>query len=152
MTAGKICVRSVHIAAPDESVRDAARRMSEAAVGTLIVVDDERTPIGLVTDRDVTLRCVAKDRDPNVTPTSAVMTAPIVCVSESTPIKEALGRMAGIPARRLGVTDADGGLAGILALEDVLELLVEEADTIGRLLKRRHPHPPTPEHPKTILE
>jgi CBS domain-containing protein len=47
--------------------------------------------------------------------------------------------MAGIEARRLVVTDGKGLLAGILALDDVVELLVEEAEAIGRLLQRRHP-------------
>lgn len=139
MTAGRICVRVVQIAEPDESVRMAARRMRDADVGALIVVDDERNPLGVVTDRDVALRCVAEDRDPDDTPVSAVMTAPMLCVSESTPIEEALRRMTGIAARRLGVTDSEGHLAGILALDDVVELLVEEAETIGRMLQRRHP-------------
>ena len=67
------------------------------------------------------------------------MTAPAVCIPESTPIEDALSRMVGIPARRLVVTDADGRLAGILALDDVAELLAEEAERIGRLLARRGP-------------
>jgi CBS domain-containing protein len=137
MSAGRICVRKVNLASPDESVREAARRMREAEVGTLIVVDEKRSPVGIVTDRDVALGCVAEGRDPDSTKVAAVMTAPVVCVYESTPIEEALGRMAGIAARRLGVTDDDGRLVGILALDDVLELLVEEAETIGRLLHRR---------------
>jgi CBS domain-containing protein len=127
------------VVAPNEAVREAARRMREADVGTLIVVDAKQNPIGVITDRDVALRCVAEDRDPDQTPVSAVMTAPMLCVAEATPIEEALRRMAGVGARRLGVTDADGRLAGILALDDVLELLVEEAEAIGRLLQRRHP-------------
>ncbi len=139
MSAGRICVREVHIASPDESVREAARRMRESDVGTLIVVDDKRNPMGILTDRDVALRCVAEERDPDTTPVAAVMTAPVMCVSESTPIEEALQRMAGIAARRLAVTDEDGCLAGLLALDDVVELLAEEAESIGRLLRRRHP-------------
>ncbi len=139
MTAGRICVRAVHVAAPEDSVRDAARRMREADVGTLIVIDDKRNPMGVVTDRDVALRCVAEDRDPDATQVAAVMTAPVLCVYESTPSEEALQRMAGIAARRLAVTDEQGHRAGILALDDVVELMAKEAETIGRLLQRRHP-------------
>lgn len=139
MSAGRICVRTVHVASPEETVRDAARRMCAADVGALIVLDAERKPLGVVTDRDVALRCVAEDRDPDTTPIAAVMTSPVLCVSESTPIEEALRRMAAIPARRLAVTDEAGQLAGILALDDVMELLVEEAGAIGRLLQRRRP-------------
>jgi CBS domain-containing protein len=111
--------------------------MRGADVGTLIVVDDERRPIGVVTDRDVVLRCVAEGRDPDATPLSGVMTTPVACVGESTAIEEALQRMAGVPARRLAVNDAEGRLAGILALDDVLDLLIEESEAIGRLLRRR---------------
>ena len=139
MSVGRICVRTVHVASPEESVREATRRMREANVGTLIVVDDKRNPVGVVTDRDVALRCVSEDRDPDATQVAAVMTAPVLCVSESMPIEEALRRMAGIAARRLAVTDDEGHLAGILALDDVMELLAEEAEAIGRLLQRRHP-------------
>ncbi len=150
MTAGKICVRTVHVASRAESAREAALRMREADVGTLVVVDDERRPIGVVTDRDVALRCVAEGGNPDSTPIGAIMTAPVVCVSEQTPIEDALRRMAGVAARRLAVTDDEGRLAGILALDDVVELLVEEAETIGRLLQRRHrdtPRGSTPQPP-----
>lgn len=137
MSVGRICVRTVHVASADESVREAARRMREADVGTLVVVDDKRSPLGVVTDRDVALRCVAAGRDPDATPIAAVMTAPAQCVAEATAIEDALAHMAGNEARRLVVTDDAGRLAGILALDDVLELLAEEAAVIGRLLRRR---------------
>lgn len=113
--------------------------MREADVGALIVVDDKRNPLGIVTDRDLALRCLAEDRDPDETPVGTVMTAPAHCVPEATPIEEAIRRMAGIAARRLAVTDDEGKLAGILALDDVIELLMEEAESIGRLVQRRHP-------------
>ena len=137
MSAGRICVREVLVGAPEESVREAARRMQKGDVGTLVVVDAERRPVGMLTDRDITLRCVAEGRDPEQTPIAAVMTAPAVCIPESTSIEDALSRMLGISARRLVVTDAAGLLVGILALDDVAELLAEEAERIGRLLARR---------------
>jgi len=130
-------VREVRVASPDESVREAARRMQKADVGTLVVVDGERRPLGVLTDRDVALRCVAEGRDPERTPVAALMTAPATCVRESTPIEDALARMVAIRARRLAVTDDAGRLVGILALDDVVELLAEEAGQIGRLLARR---------------
>jgi len=130
-------VRQVLVAAPEESVREAARRMQKADVGALVVVDSEQRPLGVLTDRDVALRCVADGRDPERTKISDLMTAPAVCVHEETPIEDALSRMLAIPARRLVVTDDAGLLVGILALDDVAELLAEESGQIGRLLARR---------------
>ena len=75
--------------------------------------------------------------DPAATAVSSVMTAPPTCIHESTPIESALAHMAGAHVRRLVVVDDDKRLVGILALDDVLELLAEEAATIGRLLGRR---------------
>jgi CBS domain-containing protein len=110
--------------------------MEEAKVGALIVLDAERRPVGILTDRDVTVRCVARERDPRETTIASLMTKPVVGVPEETPIEDALRQMTRSGVRRLAVTDARGRLAGLLALDDVLELLSEEAVTIGRLLAR----------------
>lgn len=137
MSAGALCVRSVQIASPDESARAAARRMAKEGVGTVVILGLEQRPVGILTDRDVALRCVAEGRDPDATSVGSLMTAPPTCVHESTPIETALARMAGASVRRLVVVDDDGRLVGILALDDVLELIAEEAAAIGRLLSRR---------------
>lgn len=137
MSVGALCVRTVQIASEDESVRAVAQRMAKEDVGTVVVLDRARRPVGVLTDRDVALRCVAEGRDPERTTVRAAMTAPVTCVRETTPIEDALSRMAGAQVRRLVVVDAAGGLVGILSLDDVLELLSEEAATLGRLLQRR---------------
>ena len=137
MSVGSICVRSVEIASPAESVRAVTRRMAKADVGTVVILGEAKRPVGILTDRDVALRCVAEKRDPDSTAVGAVMTAPATCIHESTPIEEALTRMADARLRRLVVVDEKERLVGILALDDVLELLAEEAATIGRMLSRR---------------
>jgi CBS domain-containing protein len=141
MSVGRICTRSVVVAPVDMTVRKAARLMVEHRVGTLVVLDPERRPSGLLTDRDVALRCVAEGRDPDATAVSDVMSSPAICVEESTPIESALSRMAGVSARRLVVTDSYGRLVGILAMDDVLELLAEEMESVGRLLARASASP-----------
>jgi CBS domain-containing protein len=111
--------------------------MAKEGVGTVVVLGPESRPVGILTDRDVALRCVAEGRDPDATSVGAVMTAPPTCVHESTAIETALARMAGAHVRRLVVVDEERRLVGILALDDVLELIAEEAAAIGRLLARR---------------
>lgn len=137
MSVGRICVRSVVVAGLDESVRDGARRMRSEEVGTLVVMDDEDRPEGILTDRDIVVRCVAEFEDPDAMPISAAMTGPARTISESAPIEEALSVMASGGTRRLVVTDDEGRLVGVLALDDVLDLLAEEVETIGRLLGRQ---------------
>jgi CBS domain-containing protein len=132
-----ICVRSVQVASPEETVRAVAARMADADVGTVVVLGEDRKPAGILTDRDIALRCVAQRRDPDATEVGSVMSAPVTCVHESTPIGTALARMVGAHARRLVVVDDDEQLVGILALDDVLELLVEELTSIGKLLQQR---------------
>jgi CBS domain-containing protein len=114
-----------------------AKRMAAADVGTVVVLGPERKPLGMLTDRDIALRCVAQGRDPETTAVAALMSAPARCVHESTPIESALARMASVPARRLVVVDDAEQLVGILALDDILELLAEEAASVGRLLAGR---------------
>ncbi len=141
MSVGRICNRSVATAGADEAVRDAARRMARLSVGTLVVMspDESERPIGILTDRDVATRCVAPGLDPVENTVSSVMSVPVRSVHEDTPIEDALAIMSGGAMRRLVVVDSEGRLAGILALDDVIGLLVEEADAIGRLLEKESP-------------
>ena len=144
MSAGRICSRVVVTALPDEFVRIAARRMAQHDVGTLVVVGGNgiREPIGIVTDRDIAVRCVADGLDPDTTPVSKVMTQPVRVIDENMPIEHAILRMAEAAARRLVVTGRKDELVGILSLDDVVGLLVEEMAPIGRLLEQQEPHVP----------
>ena len=137
MAVGKICVRTVHTASPDETVLDAARRMARENTGTLVVLDLERLPIGILSDRDVMVRCVAEGKDPAATLVSELMSTPVASVREAMPIEEALAQMATCHVRRVPVVNDADRLVGILAVDDVIELLVEEAGAIGRLLGGR---------------
>lgn len=139
MSAGKLCSRDVVAADSGEKVRIAARRMAEHNVGTVVVVDEDRRPTGMVTDRDIAIRCVAEQRDPDGTTVWDVMTQPVHVIREDLPIDEALSKMAVAGNRRLPVVDDEGRLAGLLALDDVLDLLTEEAGMIGALLRRESP-------------
>lgn len=126
MSTGKICNRSVVVISPDDSVREAARRMAEYNVGTL-VVQDAYEIVGILSDRDIAIRCVGKGLDPDADTVSSIMTSPVRSIQESTPIEDALSAMAASGVRRLPVVDEDDRVVGILALDDVLELLGEEA-------------------------
>jgi CBS domain-containing protein len=143
MAVGRICSRVTATASPDESVRAAARRMAEFGVGTLVVLKEGSRgarAVGLITDRDIAVRCVAEKRDPDVALVSQVMSAPVHTVDDHIPVEEALARMAAAGTRRLIVTSDGERVAGILTLDDVLDLMGREAAAIGRLLEKQQPH------------
>jgi CBS domain-containing protein len=137
---GRICSRVVVTATPTESVLTVARRMKEQNVGTVVVVSEATKPLAIVTDRDVVLRCVAQELAAKETPVSAIMTREVKSVDESASIEQALRTMAGSGTRRLVVTGELGVLRGVLALDDVMELLTEEAESIGKLLRQASTH------------
>jgi CBS domain-containing protein len=108
-----------------------------------VVVDAQRRPIGMLTDRDLVVRVMAAGRDPErVTVADAMSRSPRVHWEHS-PIEDALATMRAGVFRRLPVTDADGVLVGLLSADDVLELLAEELDAIRRLVAAQT-HPARP--------
>lgn len=142
MSAGTVCSRVVATAGPDETVRTAAQRMAANHVGSLVVKLPEGSPAlyGMVTDRDIAVCCVAPGLDPERTPIREIMTSPVHAIDEYTPLEEAVGRMASSGVRRLVVTGPEERLVGILALDDVLDHLIQEAGSVGRLLEKQQAH------------
>ncbi|MBI2481233.1 MAG: CBS domain-containing protein [Planctomycetia bacterium] len=139
MSVGRICTREVDLAQMDESVWQAAERMHQRAVGTLVVIDDDKKPIGIVTDRDLVERVLAKFLDPGATTVGQVMTQAPETVSEQDAIEHAITVMRRERCRRLPVVDDKGELVGLLSLDDVLQLLAEELTSVGELLERQTP-------------
>lgn len=140
MSAGRICTRVVATAGASEKFSTAARRMSEHNLGTLVVVGDDGKPSGILTDRDIVIRCVAAGFNPVDTVIGDVMTAPARSVDESTPIEQALATMEGVGVRRVVVTGSEGKLVGLLAVDDVIQLLAEEMGRIDGILGSEAPY------------
>jgi CBS domain-containing protein len=134
MKVGELCVREVRVAAPADSVEEAALAMDRDAVGTLVVVDDLGRPIGIVTDRDVAVRCIVQRRHPRRTRIEEVMSGPVAWTHQSTSLDAALEEMARLRVRRLAVVDDRERLVGLLALDDVLRTAFEPESAIGRVL------------------
>jgi CBS domain-containing protein len=139
MSVGRICTRVVATASALETIRTAAERMEAHNVGTVVVVGSEGSPQGILTDRDIALRCVAKGRDPDDTRVGDLMTRPVRFVHLASPIESALEAMKKGSVRRLAVVDDDGMLVGIVTLDDVLDLVMEEVETIGAIVRRESP-------------
>jgi CBS domain-containing protein len=139
MSIGHICSRNVDTAELDDSALTAAQRMHDRQVGTLIVIDKERRVLGIVTDRDLVTRVLLESRDPSVTNLWEVMSQLPRTVSEEMSVEEALVQMRSGPYRRLPVVNAEGRLAGIVSVDDVLSHIAAEFGEIRSLLRKQSP-------------
>jgi CBS domain-containing protein len=138
MPISEVCNREVVIVRADDSVLEAARLMRQHHVGDVLVVEDRggsRVPIGIVTDRDLVVEIMAAQLDPMAITVGDIMVSELVTVKESAGLFEAIEYMHAKGVRRLPVVDDNGGLAGILTLDDLLELLAEEMAALARLVK-----------------
>ena len=139
MSVGRICTRTVDLADAEETIQDAAQRLHERKVGTLVVLDKANKPVGILTDRDLAIRSVAQGEDPRQTLVGSVMTRNPKTISESAPIEEALALMRFGSFRRVPVTGNDGILVGLISLDDILSLLAEEFAHVGVLVEKEMP-------------
>jgi CBS domain-containing protein len=114
----EVMTREVETIAPEASVQDAARLMSELNIGALPVCDGG-TLVGMVTDRDITLRATASGKAPQSTAVAEVMTEASTCCSESDSVDDVLRMMGDEQIRRVPVIDANRHLVGIVSLGDL---------------------------------
>jgi len=137
MNAGEICNREVVVAYRDTSLSAAARLMREHHVGSLIVVVErakERVPVGILTDRDIVVAVVAKELDARTLKVGEVRSSGVFAVREQDGLAEVLRAMREHGVRRVPVVTPSGALAGILAIDDLLELVAEELGDFVRTI------------------
>ncbi len=138
MPVAEICNRDVVILKRDDTILEAAKLMRQHHVGDVLVVEERggiRIPVGIVTDRDLVVEIMAPELDQKVITVGDIMIRELVTVKESVGVFEAIQYMRGKTVRRLPIVDENGGLVGILTLDDLLELLSEELFAIAKLVK-----------------
>ncbi len=116
MSVGEICNREVVIIRAGESVPEAARLMREYHVGDLVVVSEERgrrIPVGILSD---------------------LMSTDLVTAREADSAFDTIKRMRKHGVRRLPVLDEAGALVGILAVDDLIDLVAEQLDDLVALV------------------
>lgn len=106
--------------APDESVALAARLIARHNIGALPVCTHGGALRGVVTDRDIVLRCIAAEEDPAQTPVSRIMSRSVQSVGPWDELRAATHRMAEWQVRRLPVLEG-GKLVGMLSLGDLAQ-------------------------------
>lgn len=149
MRVGEACTRDVVIVDAEESVLQAAGLMREFHVGDVVVTEKrngKRFPIGILTDRDIVVELVAKEIDVKSVAVKDVMSFKLLSVNEQEDVHEAVGQMKEKGVRRLPVVDRAGALAGIMTVDDVIELIAEQVaglvslNSKARALERKQRH------------
>jgi len=127
-----IMTREVESAQPDMTIRDAAQMMKSRDIGSLPVCEGRKV-VGVVTDRDITIRGVADGRDPVSTRVGEVMSRQVFSVKEDARLAEAERLMHDQQLRRLPVVNGEGDLVGYLALAKVAR--TESTEQAGKVIK-----------------
>lgn len=105
--------------APDTSLQEVAKMMVEKDCGCIPVVDENSKPIGMITDRDITVRTIAKGKNPLDLTVGKVMTSDVYTVTPETSIEECCRLMEQKQVRRIAVVDASGACCGVVAQADI---------------------------------
>jgi CBS domain-containing protein len=113
-----IMTRDVQTISSQETIQRAAQLMDELNVGAIPVLDGDKL-VGMITDRDITVRSVAVGQDPRSTKVTDVMSTDVRTCTANQSIEEVLSQMGDVQIRRLPVVDDSGKVIGIVSLGDV---------------------------------
>jgi CBS domain-containing protein len=115
--------------AEDATSNKAANLMDENNVGCVIVTNKEGKPLGIITERDLVIRVLAKNLKPDAIKAKEIMTTPLVTIEPEETISEAARRMSRLDIRRLGVL-YKGDLVGLVSSKDILGVMPELIEII----------------------
>jgi CBS domain-containing protein len=136
-----VMTRDVEVVRPDATLQEAAGRMKALDVGVIPVCDGEHL-MGMLTDRDITVRATAAGRDPRTTHVRDAMTPDVVYCFEDQDVTEAQRLMQERQIRRLLILTSDMRLAGVVSLGDLA--VKAGADKVGGAVLERVSEPAQP--------
>lgn len=152
MSVGEYCNREVVVVEKGTSVREAAQLMRKFHTGDLVVVErkgNENFPAGIVTDRDLVVEVLAEDAPTEMLTVADLMSQELATARENEELWIVLNRMRSLGVRRMPVVNDRGVLAGILTMDDAVELISEALSDMAQLVRREiseevHRRPPHP--------
>lgn len=129
--------KDVLTVSPETTAPEAATLMAREAMGCLVVTDADRHVLGMLTDRDLALRVVAKERDPSSVRVSEVMTADPLTMPLDAPLEQVVNGMRVRGVRRVPLLDGDK-LAGLVSLDDLIGDLARMLEDLGESLRLQY--------------
>jgi CBS domain-containing protein len=140
MLISDVCNRNVVCATRETTISDAANLMRHHHIGDVIVVDrleGDRTPIAIVTDRDIVVEVVATGLDPKViTLGDVLLPGRLVTVEGRESLPDTIRLMSARGVRRMPVVGDGGSLAGIVSADDLLPHLASQLSELAELAAR----------------
>ncbi|OJW53973.1 MAG: hypothetical protein BGO67_07865 [Alphaproteobacteria bacterium 41-28] len=107
-----------YVLSPSDSLTHAAAKMKEHAAGVVMVAEGDKI-VGIITDRDIVVRCLAKGGDPKTTKVREAMSSPVIHCIEDDSMEEIARRMAAEQVCRLPVLDHHMKLRGLVSVRDL---------------------------------
>ncbi len=138
MNVSEVMTRDVRVASPDDYLQSAAQMMQENDFGALPVGENDRL-VGMLTDRDITIRAVAQGLDPQTRKVRDVMSSEVKFVYDDESVQDAARNMSELQVRRLPVVNREKRLVGIVSLGD---LALNEPRPAGEALSSISQHTP----------
>lgn len=134
MKLSSIMTGGIESVRPQATLAEAAKKMASQDIGSLPVCAEPRKVVGIITDRDITVRAVARGMDPNQTRVEEVMTREVLSCPSDSEVEQACQLMEKRQVRRLLVTGEDDSPVGIVSLGDIALCLRESQS--GEVLKK----------------
>jgi CBS domain-containing protein len=120
-----IMSKDVQVVAPDTLLHEVAQKMRQNDCGSILVAKDDRL-LGVITDRDLALRCVAESHHPAETRADQVMTPEIMYCRDTDEMEDVAQNMIKNKVRRMPVLDKDKRMVGIISLGDMASHSTDE--------------------------
>ena len=132
MRVSEAMTREVRVASPGQSIREVAKVMAQIDAGSMPVGDNDRL-VGMITDRDITIRAVAQGKGPDTPVREVMSTDQVMYCFEDDDVDDVAKNMGEVKVRRLPVMDRNKRLVGIISLGDVAQC---EQKAVGKSFEK----------------
>jgi CBS domain-containing protein len=139
MPIGDICILDVVTCNRGARIDEVAQLMRQHHVGDVVVIEEsggKQVPVGVITDRDIVTSVIALQLDPTVFSAGDLICRKVVTAREDLGVFEAIQQMRKHGVRRMPVLNQAGALAGIVSIDDLIELLAAELGELAKLISK----------------